>query len=166
MDSTHWVTGKGPPPSPMESGHLLIIMTPKANVWNVCKKKSINVSTDLVISGLMGWWQRASQMLLNLMKKLFSRWRTNCCWNEKNYPGTMISSCHPKYENELPGDGQLLPPKTLGHTKSRVLVKHRAEFPPPEQAHKNFPPTEPLHNKYKFPSAQIFINFLHLTKLV
>ena len=139
----------------------------------------------------MGWWQRASQMLLNLMKKLFcvdkqivaemKRFTLGLSsapvtQNMKtNYQGT-VNSCLPKrfvfvfvfvkHKNTLPGDGQLLPPKTLGHTKSRVLVKHRAEFPPPEKAHKNFPPTEPLHNKYKFPSAQIFINFLHLTKLV
>ena len=48
--------------------------------------------------------------------KLFGRWRANWCWNENKLP---------------PWHCQLLPPKTLGHTKSRVLVQHWAEFPPP-----------------------------------
>ena len=113
ISSTHWVIGKGPPPSPLCPGHLFKIykdcFKDLCNIVNNKKLKktwSVKIDDDiachLVISGLIGPWQSASQMLLNLNKTVSMR--QNSLEDDEqigvemktNYHLGTVSSCRPK----------------------------------------------------------------------
>ena len=118
---THWVIAKGPPPSPLRPGHLLeyqIIQTRHIHYFLTRAKGDMSkIDEDsafhLVISGLMGPWQSASQMLLNLNKKGFQRDKTFCRvtlatwrWNENKLPPLASFAQNawyqvPKYQEQI-----------------------------------------------------------------